>query len=382
MSRRRRGNGEGSVSQRKDGLWEARQYVVMPGGQRKRLSGYGRTAAAAREALAVKVRRVGQGRPATDSSVTLGDWLDTWQATTLAASDRRPGTQNTYRCVLRLYVVPAIGSVRLRDLRAHHVEALLASMSDKAGSTRRLAVQALRQALDTAVRDGLVGVNVCEQVQRPRQTPVNEARWYRPDEVRRLLNEAEGERFSPLLVTVAYLGLRIGEALALRWQDVDMDAGTLTVSGTLSRDGSRTLSRSEPKSSRSHRTLPMPEPVRAALAEQRRRQAAERLLCGESWRGTDAVFGTRLGGWTEPRTASRWYSDVARRAAVEGSWHTLRHSAATTLLTAGVPMRVVSDILGHADVRTTLAIYGHVGSEHLEEAVSRMEKALRQPIRQ
>ena len=312
------------------------------------------------------MRRVEQGRPIIDSSSTLAAWLERWQSTALAASDRRPGTVDTYERSARLYITPAIGGVKLREFKAHHVESMLTSMTGKSGSTRRLALQVLRQALDGAVRDGL----------RPRQTPVREATWYRPEQVKALLSATVGARLHAMAVTVAYLGLRRGEALALRWSDVDLEASTLTVSGTLSRDGTRTLVRSETKTARSRRTLPLPEPVRAALVEHRRSQASERLLVGESWLDTGAVFATQMGGWTEPRTAARWYAVVADNAGVGGSWHSLRHSAETTLLAAGVPMRVVSDILGHADVRTTLAVYGHVGAEHLEDAVARMTQAL------
>ncbi len=378
MSRRKRGNGEGTVYERKDGRWEAAVRVGAPNGQRSRVRAYGATSAEARAALKAAVKRAEQGRPVNDSSVTVKAWLTTWQKPALAASARRESTQYTYTRVAEGHLVPTLGDVRLRDLRAHHVEGLMVRMEKAglSGSTRRLALQVLRVALDTAVRDGLLASNPTEAVQRPRQTPQKDAVWYSPEETLALLDAAKGERWSPLLVTVAYLGLRIGEALALRWVDLDLDAGTLTVSGTLTRHGHATLTRTEPKSVKSRRTLPLPQAVRAVLAEQRRAQAVERLRAGESWRDSGAVFATEDGGWVEPRTVSRWYTRMATQAGVGGSWHSLRHSTATLLLTSGVPMSTVSAVLGHADVRTTVGVYGHVGAKHLSTAMAHMTEEL------
>jgi len=120
----------------------------------------------------------------------------------------------------------------------------------------------------------------------------------------------------------------------------------------------------------------MPPAVRVALTEARRTQAVERLRAGESWRDAGAVFAIEDGWWAEPRTVSRWYSEVAARAGLGGSWHSLRHSTATLLLTSGVPMSTVSAVLGHADIRTTVGVYGHVGADHLATAMEHMTERL------
>ena len=378
MSRRTRGNGEGTVYQRKDGRWEAAIRTTKPDGSRGRISAYGATSAEARAALKVAVRRAELGRPTTDSGMTLSTWLATWEGTALAASARRESTKYTYVRTATVHLVPSLGNVRLRDLRAHHVEGLMVSLerAGYSGSTRRMVLQVLRAVLSTAVRDGLLAANPTDTVQRPRQTATKETVWYSPEQTLRLLSAGKGERWSPLLVTVAYLGLRIGEALALRWEDVDLDEGTLRVTGTLTRHGYAVLTRTEPKSAKSRRSLPLPPAVRVALGDQRRAQAAERLKAGELWRDTGAIFTIEDGWWVEPRSVSRWYTQVAAKAGVGGSWHSLRHSTATLLLTSGVPMTVVSAVLGHADVRTTVGVYGHVGPTHLAAAMDRMSEGL------
>ena len=374
---RRRGNGEGTAFQRAGSTrWEARGFITLPSGERKRVAATGATSAEARRRLAEKLARLDAGRPAVDSGATFAAWLTHWEAAILAVSDVRPGTRDVYARSARLHLVPLIGGVKLRDLRAHHLERVLLERAHLSGSSRRLILQTARQALDAAVRDGLIATNPAAQVARPKQTPVRETTWYSPAEVRRLLDAARGERLEAALVVAAYTGIRRGELLALRWSDIALEAGTIAITGTLSRDGTRTLVRSTPKTARSRRTLPLPEPVRAALVEHKRRQAVERLHVGPSWRDTDAVFPNELGGWLEPRTASRWFASIAEKAGVAGSWHALRHSAATTLLASGASARLVADMLGHASVQTTLGLYAHTGAEHLEDAAAKLTAAL------
>ncbi|HVA61453.1 MAG TPA: site-specific integrase [Mycobacteriales bacterium] len=135
--------------------------------------------------------------------------------------------------------------------------------------------------------------------------------------------------------------LRIGEALALRWSDLDLDAGTLRVSGTLYRVGGA-LTRTEPKSARSRRTLPLLPEVVETLKARRQAQRADRLAAGPAWQETDLVFTTEIGTPLDHRNVLRWYRKVTDEAGVHGSPHTLRHTTAAALIAAGVPVRVIA----------------------------------------
>ena len=175
---------------------------------------------------------------------------------------------------------------------------------------------------------------------------------------------------------MAHTGLRIGEALALRWQDVDLDKATLTVTGTLYRVG-RHLERSDrPKTRGSIRSIPLTRAVVEELRGHRRRQDTERAALGPAWAEYGLVFTTEIGTPIDHSNALRWFKGRAAEVDVTATFHTLRHSAATTLMAAGVPLPVISRVLGHSSVRVTGDIYAHVSTEHTRDAVDRLGDAL------
>ncbi len=166
--------------------------------------------------------------------------------------------------------------------------------------------------------------------------------------------------------------MRQGELLALRWQDVDLEAGSVTVAHTLTRIGG-VVTLAEPKTAKSRRSLSVPAPVMASLREHRRRQVAERLAVGETWRDLGFVFASGIG---TPLEAHAVTHRLTRQLAAAGlprvSFHSLRHAAASYLLSAGVPLRVVQEVLGHSQFATTADIYAHVAPELQADAAARM----------
>ena len=305
----------------------------------------------------------------TESSVTVAAHIERWISATLAASDRRPSTREGYRILLRRHVVPHIGGRRLRDLTPGDVEALTLLLSESlAPSTVRQTYTALRLVLDTAERDGLVRRNVAALVDRPR-VPKREAVAFTPGQVAALRAAAARHRFAPLLDLVAFTGLRIGEALALRWQDVDSDQ--LRVTATLTR-GEHGMERTNPKTEAGWRIVPLVPEAAAALRARKTTLAGERLRAGSAWTDNGLVFTTEAGTPLDDRNALRWFHRIRAKAGIEaGSWHSLRHAAATELLQAGVPMPTVSAILGHGSITVTVDLYGHVGAGHMAEEMTR-----------
>ena len=183
------------------------------------------------------------------------------------------------------------------------------------------------------------------------------------DQVAELLDAAGSTRYAPLFELLVHTGLRRGEALALRGADVDLDRGMLRVRGTLARiDG--VLVVTEPKTAKSNRFVPISAPAEHLLQDVRGSQAAERLRAGSAWHETGFVFTTETGDPCDPRNALRAFKVVAARAGLpDAGLHTLRHSAASAMLSHSVPLKVVSEILGHSSIAITGDVYGHVSPD-------------------
>ena len=207
----------------------------------------------------------------------------------------------------------------------------------------------LRAGLDGAVRDGLLARNPAALVRRP-GVERQEAKHLDADGVAAVLAAAAGSRYHPALVLIAATGLRKGEALALSWDRVDLDAGVLRVAATIGRIGGR-LVISEPKTDRSRRTVPLSPAVVAMLRRHRTEQKAEKLRAGDQWTDSGLVFTTELGAAVDPRNLLRVIEAAAKAAGADGvGVHTLRHSAAVSWLEAGVHIKAVADLLGHSSI--------------------------------
>lgn len=187
----------------------------------------------------------------------------------------------------------------------------------------------------------------------------------------------QGDRLEALWVLTVTLGLRQGELLALRWQDCDLDAGTLRVTGTLQRVAGA-LQRGEPKTPRSRRVLNLPALARGALRRHRARQAAERLQAGPCWQEQDLVFTTVVGTPLDARNVRRAFKQHLRRAGLPAGvrFHDLRHTAATLLLAQGVHPRAVTETLGHSQIGLTLDTYSHVLPALRQEVAAQMDAIL------
>jgi integrase len=346
--------------------------------QQKRISVYGRTQKAALAELDKVRDRLKEGQRPRDASTTVADWMVHWRATTLAASDRKQSTKAQYAGLSRKHLESSgFGATRLDRLRPSDVEKLILDMRARAlsGSAVRQVYTVLRAGLDGAVRDGLLAKNPVAAVKRPGVQRV-EARHLDRDAVVQVLNAAKTSRYHTALVLIASTGLRRGECLALTWDRVDLKAGTLRVAATISRVGGK-LTVSEPKSARSRRVVPLSKPVVAMLREHRLRQKRERLRAGNQWRESGLVFTTELGTPVEPRNLLRVIETAAETAGVKSVVvHTLRHSAASAWLEAGVHIKAVADLLGHSSIAITGDIYGHAEDSTARAAVDDLSASL------
>jgi integrase len=376
---KRRGNHEGSNPLlRSDGRWQVHVRYTDQYGVNKRTTVYGKTAPDARDKASEVRARLTEGLPARDKRTTLETFTLDWIASALAASDRKGTTKTMYAGVARVHIVGShIGGLALDKVRPMHVEGWIVGLRAKglAESTVRSAYTILRAILDTAVRDGALARNPAAVVKRPRVT-AKESSFLTPEQVRALLEAAKSSRYAPLFSLLVNTGLRRGEALALRWSDIDFEDKLLRVRGTLTRvDGDLIVTST--KTAKSRRSIPVSDGTGALLKEIRKHQVEEQLKAGSQWHQTPYVFTTEDGRPCDPRNALRALKAAATKAGMVGvGLHTLRHSAATTMLTNGVPLKVVSEILGHASIVITADIYGHVSPDVSREALATLSASL------
>jgi integrase len=340
-------------------------------GQPRRHTVYGDTAQEARDKAAEIRKRVADGQPARDRRETVAAFAQHWIDTSLQASERKRNTKVMYAGVARTHILnSSIGRLSLDKVRPSHVEGWVVELRRKglAESTIRSAYTILRAVLDTAVRDGALASNPAAVIRRPRVTS-REAPYLTPPQVAELLRAAEGSRYAPLFALLVHTGLRRGEALALQWSDVDLAKGLLRVRGTLSRiDGELVVT--EPKTAKSKRFVPISAPAAGVLRDLHAAQTEERSRAGSAWRQTGFVFTTEFGEPCDPRNAFRALKVAAARAGVlDVGLHTLRHSAASVMLSHGVPLKVVSEILGHSSIAITGDVYGHVAPDVSRDAL-------------
>jgi integrase len=378
----RRGRNEGSIYERHDGRWTASLDLGFIDGRRVRKAFYGPTRKAVADKLASALgRRQQGGLIRTNDAISVGAYLDGW----LGVVSVRPKTLRQYKQVVRLYLKPAIGPQRLARLEPSHVRALTQGMEERGLSPRTatLARDILRIALSQAVTDQLLVRNVAAMVRRPKPTRSN-GETLSGDEARALIDRLRGHRLEAVVTCGVALGLRLGEVLGLQWSDLDLPNRRLTLNRALQTLGKK-RELVELKTRESRRTMTLPALVARALERHKTRQAARRLAAGAVWQRSDFVFTTGTGRpmdgtlvsrdlkrlllktWfggdgqcVHARTKDRECLDCAAVRLPALSFHGLRHSCASLLLAAGVPVRDVSELLGHSDVRLTLNTYAHV----------------------
>jgi integrase len=368
----RRGTGEGSVYQRADGRWVAQVEAGLDSdGRRRRPRAVRRTK---REALAAldELRRQADQGVTPERTQSVGEFLEWWLAT-VVPDTVKPSTVDGYERIVKLYIAPHVGRVKLAKLTPQHVKSMLRVMETDGLSprTRQFARAVLRRALRWAEQNGLVIRNVAALVDGPRKTGTKLDDTLDAEGAHAVIAAAAGDRLEALAVVVLRLGLRKGEALALRWDDFGLDAGTLSVRGTLKRRKRGGLYVDTTKTDAGMRELPLVAGTAEALREHRRRQAAERLALGPLWVDTGHVFTTATGTPLDPRNVNRWWSALCERAGVgHRRFHAARHTAATLLLEQGVPLEVVSAVLGHAGLAITADVYAKVGMDAKRRALA------------
>jgi integrase len=370
MPAKKRANGEGSISQHPDGRWWAR--LTLAGGKRKAF--YGKTRKEVQQKLTVALRDQQQGIAPAPERLTVSQWLTHWLETVVRPS-RRLNTYLGYKTRIEKDILPHLGSRRLAHLQPAEVEAWLSQLraSVQAPRTSQYAHAVLRTALTHALRQGLVARNVAKlvegvRVERPEVEPLE------PDIVNKVLAAVQGDPLEAFYVVALATGLRRGELLGLRWEDVDLEAGELRVR-TQAQHGAIT----ELKRVKGRRIIPLAPMAVEALQRHRVAQLERRLQAGAEWHEHGLVFPSSVGTPYNPPNLWRHTAALLKRAGIpHHHLHLYRHTFASLHLAAGADLYEVSKLLGHSGVQITSDVYGHLTRQARQGAAARIEQALRQ----
>lgn len=400
--RTQRANGNGTVYQRADGRWIARAYVLTPDGTMRRRDFYGATEAEANGKMVAAQAKSNEGIPADATGWTIERFLLYWLEHIVKPA-RKPKTYQGYELVCRVHLIPRLGKKRLNKLNGADVRLFLRQVEGMclcclhetdarrpvarccaAGKccqqrpSARLVQQihsVLRNALQAAVREELIGRNVAKLVQVA--GPEYETdRGLSLDQAKQVLAAAAEDRLYALFVLALYLGLRRGELLGLRWTDIDFDDESLEIERALQRVAGQ-LQEVTPKSRSSRRTVPLIGVCLDALRQHQKRQRVECWENGRQWDPAGYVFTSRAGTPIKPDNLRRSWYPIRKAAGVEHVvFHGMRHTCVTLLLNLGVPPHIVREIVGHSDIDVTMTIYAHASLTEKRAALKKLGEHL------
>ncbi|MBA3825692.1 MAG: site-specific integrase [Ktedonobacterales bacterium] len=366
---KRRGNQEGTITQRKDGRWEAR--MSLPDGKRK--SYYGDTRDEVQKKMRQGQRDVDAGLPIVGEKQTVEHfllfWLENKQHQVKATSFVR------YSVQVRKHAIPGLGRVVLSKLTAQQLQSFYSRKVTEGLSpttVKHLHV-ILHSALDDAVRLGLIPRNVADMARPPRIVH-HEMQSMDDMQVARFIDAAQRDSANGALFILAITtGMRIGELTGLRWKDIDLDKGTVQVQQTLVSMAGKLLF-TEPKTRKARRSIRLMKIAIYALRKQRIWHLEQAMQFGPEWNKHDLVFANSSGNPLDPTALrTRFFAFLKEESLPRIRFHDLRHTAATLMLKRGVNVKVVSEMLGHANISITLGVYGHLLPDMQQAAIDIMD---------
>ena len=371
---KRRANGEGNIRKRDDGSWEAR--ILINGKSR---SVYGRTQTDVRKKLTEIRNDLDNDEYLEPNDTSLKEWLEIWQDEYL--EDVKQSTADRYKSCIRIHIIPALGEIRLLDLRASTIQKFLnqckkaEGLSEKSVKNIRLV---LHKALDQAIEDDRLKKNPCDRAKVPSyDEPPAEMRPLKDNEVPLFLNAIKGNPYENIFYVALFTGMRESELIGLTWDCIDFDKGTIhlyrQLKRTRERGGEYVFTSLKNKQSR---TFGVPSNVLDVLRKTKVKQAEWRLKAGTSWHNKDdLVFTDNLGRHVATHTVWKQFKKKAQEIGIpEMRFHDLRHGYATLALQNGVDVKTVSNNLGHATTAFTMDRYGHVTETMMRDSADKMQR--------
>ncbi|MED0676944.1 tyrosine-type recombinase/integrase [Aneurinibacillus thermoaerophilus] len=343
--------------------------------RQKRFSGFN-TKKEAEKALAQKINELHTGQFVDATKETVGEYLSVWLEDKKAQV--RPGTWKSYRWLVNR-MVEHIGKVKLADLKPQHLQKMYNQLQkgERPLSARSVlhAHLVIQEALDRAMKWGMIHRNVAEAVDAPRPKKVEMSVW-NAEQIRQFLEVAKEDRHYIAFLLAITTGMRKGEILGLRWKDIDLEQGTLSVRQTFTR-AEKGHDFQEPKSSSGLRSIALSPGTIEALRAHKIQQSKEKLKAGSLYQDIGMVVATSIGTPVLSRNLDRTWFRLMKKAGVPRiRFHDLRHTHATLMLKQGVHPKIVSERLGHANIGITLDTYSHVLPGLQEAAAKQFDESL------
>lgn len=359
-------------------FWEARITTGRDPGTGKQIqrSFTGKTQKEVREKLQAAAVAVNTGVYITPTKMTVGDWVDTWVKDYLTGV--KQNTVRVYSLNVKKHIKPALGAVKLDDLRPHAVQGFVNGLEGLSPASVRLAYKVLHQALEKSVALEYIPKNPASGCELPKLEqkeihPLDDA------QAAKLLKAARGTEVEQLITAALFTGCRLSELLGLTWRAVDFGNGTILIYKQLARPEHRSEDPFiSPKNGKS-RTITPAASVLTALKNQRRRQMEMQLKAGELWENKyDLVFTTEWGDPIDQWRVEKWFAAVLRSAGLEGvRFHDLRHTYAVNAIRAGDDIKTIQGNLGHSSAAFTLDRYGHFTERMKRDSATRMESFIK-----
>ncbi|WP_172196664.1 tyrosine-type recombinase/integrase [Saccharibacillus qingshengii] len=352
----------GCVSKRKNGTYA---YTVEmgkhpeTGKRRQKMKAGFATKKEAEQALAKTLTELGRGSYIEETTESVQDHFLNYLE--LKRPNVRPGTMKTYKWLVNYHIIPKLGQIPIAKLKPAHLVAMYERLRVEDGLSPQSVNhvhKVLHDALAIAVRHESLHRNVATLV-KPPKIPKTKTKVWTNEELSQFLSYAKPYRYYMIILLAAACGLRRGEALALRWIDVDLEAKTLTVRQSYTR-GEHGHAFHEPKTKAGIRTIAMPEIVVAAMKRQKALQAQDKLAAGPNYTDCGLVSQTKRGLPINPYYfEARWLDMLKKSGMPKIRFHDLRHTHASLLLKQNVHPKIVSERLGHSSVGITLDRYSH-----------------------
>ena len=393
MAKKKNGNNEGSIRKRKNGQWEGRYTIGYDShGKQKQVSVYGKTRAEVAKKINEKVSAIQNGTYIVPRDLTLSEWLNIW-LTSYAYIKVRPSTYASYQAYVERHVSPLIGGLQLQKLTTNQLQVFFnekrmnGRIDGKGGlspKTIRNMYNMLHEALQQAVINKILSVNVSEGVVLPSKEE-KEIIVFKPEEQRAIIEAARKDRLGFAIELDFFTGLRLGELCALKWSDIDLAAKEFRVRRTLQRvqkkssdikaKGKRTqIVEGAPKTKKGNRVIPLTDTMLQKLLVHRARQLFEKQRLGKAYNDNGYVFANEFGGLIEPNYLRKVYRRILKDAkAPLHHFHTIRHTFATRAIENDMPVKVVSEILGHSSVQLTMDLYCHPSVSAKRNVLEKME---------
>ena len=383
---KKRGRGEGSIRKRADGLWEARVTIgIDPNKKQKRKSIYGKTRDSVQKKMITLLHDLHQGQYVEPSHMTMHQWLDMW----LQEYKRymvKPTTYNNYIARINHHIKPHLGDYKLKDLRVDNIQTMVNEMHRKnlSPETIRGVYNIVHAALEQALTNGLIVKNIANKIALPKAEK-KAVQVLNIDQQKLFVEAAKNVYMGGLFILNLATGLRLGELLALTWEDVYFEEGILRVSRSLyiAKDHDDTTAKWQkhigaPKTESSIRSIPLLPAASDILKDIKAKQQAQKAKASVSYENNGLVFATHQGRPLDPRNMQKIFASILKEANITQSMHIhcLRHTFATRGLEQGIELKVMQELLGHSSIKMTADLYTHVLPDKKIESIMKLKDTI------